>query len=64
MLVNLIVIVIDILLGLEMLPSNINLYIDDNKVYYMVRKSEVNKVCYYTNMDINMSYINREIGKL
>lgn len=48
----------------EMLPSNINLYIDDNKVYYMVRKSEVNKVCYYTNMDINMSYINREIGKL
>lgn len=48
----------------EMLPSNISLYIDDGRLYYMVRMNEVNKVCYYTNIDINMSYINREIGKL
>lgn len=48
----------------EMLPSNISLYIDDNKVYYMVRMNDVNKLCYYTNMDSNMGYINEEIGKL
>lgn len=48
----------------EMLPSNISLYIDDGRLYYMVRMNDVNKLCYYTNMDSNMSYINKEIGKL
>ena len=29
-----------------------------------LRKYEINKVCYYTNTDINMGYINKKIGKL
>ena len=36
----------------------------ENEVYYLVRKYEINKVCYYTNTDINMGYINKKIGKL
>lgn len=48
----------------EKLPSSINLYIDDNRLYYMVRIKDINEVCYYTNIDVNMNYINREIGKL
>ena len=41
-----------------------NIYIENNEVYYLVRKYEINKVCYYTNTDINMGYINKKIGKL
>lgn len=48
----------------EKLPSIMNIYIEDSRVYYLVKKYEINKVCYYTNTDINMGYINKEIGKL
>ena len=48
----------------EKLPDIMNIYIENNEVYYLVRKYEINKVCYYTNTDINMGYINKEIGKL
>lgn len=46
----------------EILPSTMMLYIKDTSLYYVVRTSDINKVCYYTNT--NMNYINREIGKL
>lgn len=48
----------------EKLPSIMNIYIEDSRVYYLVKKYEISKVCYYTNTDINMGYINKEIGKL
>ena len=48
----------------EKLPEVMNIYIENNEVYYLVRKYEINKVCYYTNTDINMRYINKKIGKL
>lgn len=48
----------------EKLPDIMNIYIENNEVYYLVRKYEINKVCYYTNTDINMGYINKKIGKL
>ena len=48
----------------EKLPEVMNIYIENNEVYYLVRKYEINKVCYYTNTDINMGYINKKIGKL
>ena len=46
----------------EKLPDIMMLYIDKGNVYYLVRKYEINNVCYYT--DMNMIYINNEIGKL
>ena len=46
----------------EKLPDVMMLYIDKGNVYYLVRKYEINNVCYYT--DMNMIYINNEIGKL
>ena len=48
----------------EKLPDVMNIYIENNEVYYLVRKYEINKVCYYTNTDINMGYINKKIGEL
>ena len=48
----------------EKLPEVMNIYVENNEVYYLVRKYEINKVCYYTNTDINMGYINKKIGKL
>lgn len=48
----------------EKLPEVMNIYIENNEVYYLVRKYEINKVCYYTNTDINMGYINKKIGEL
>ena len=48
----------------EKLPEVMNIYIENNEVYYLVRKYEINKVCYYTNTDINMGYINKKICKL
>ncbi|MGN1342173.1 MAG: hypothetical protein ACI4VL_02975 [Bacilli bacterium] len=46
----------------EKLPDVMMLYIDKGNVYYLVNKYEINKVCYYT--DINMGYINNKIGKI
>lgn len=46
----------------EILPSTMKLYIKDTSLYYVVRTSDINKVCYHTT--VNMNYINREIGKL
>ena len=46
----------------EKLPDVMMLYIDKGNDYYLVNKYEINKVCYYT--DMNMIYINNEIGKL
>lgn len=48
----------------EKLPDIIKLYIDDGNIYYLVRKYEINKVCYNTNTDINMGYINNKVGKI
>lgn len=48
----------------EKLPDIIKLYVDDGNVYYLVRKYEINKVCYNTNTDINMGYINKKVGKI
>ena len=36
----------------------------DNKIYYVVRMNEINKVCYYTHTDINMNNITKEIAEL
>ena len=48
----------------EKLPDVMKLYIEDNKVYYVVRLSEIDKVCYYTNKDNRLVNINKEIGKI
>ena len=48
----------------EKLPEVMKVYIDKEHVYYLVRKNEITKVCYYTNTDINIGYINKEIGKI
>lgn len=48
----------------EKLPDIIKLYIDDNKIYYMVKLSEINKVCYYTNKDNRLVNIKKEVGKI
>lgn len=48
----------------EKLPEVMRVYIDKEHVYYLVRKNEITKVCYYTNTDINIGYINKEIGKI
>lgn len=48
----------------EKLPEIIKLYIEDNKLYYVVRLSEINKVCYYNNKDNRLVNIKREIGKI
>lgn len=48
----------------EKLPEIMKVYIDKEYVYYLVRKNEITKVCYYTNTDINIGYINKEIGKI
>lgn len=47
----------------EKLPEVIKLYIQDNKVYYIVNLSEIDKVCYYTNKN-RLVNIKREIGKI
>lgn len=46
----------------EKLPDIMNLYIENDKVYYSVRIDEINKLCYY--MDNNIENINDEIGKI
>lgn len=48
----------------EKLPDIIKLYIEDNKLYYIVRLSEIDKVCYYTNRDNSLVNIKKEIGKI
>lgn len=48
----------------EKLPDVISLYIDEYKVYYIVRLSEIDRVCYYTNTDIRLANIKKEIGKI
>lgn len=46
----------------EKLPEITNLYINDDKLYYSVELSEINKICYYTNN--KLVNIKREIGKI
>ena len=46
----------------EKLPDVMKIYINDSKVYYVVRINDINKICYYT--DNNMNNINKEIGSL
>lgn len=48
----------------ETLPDIISTYMIDDKVYYMVRLSTVQDVCYYTDIDTRMNYIDKEIGKI
>ena len=47
----------------EKLPDVIKLYIEDNTVYSVVRLLEIDKVCYYTNID-RLINIKKEIGKI
>lgn len=47
----------------EKLPEVIKIYIDEGKVYYVVRQSELDKICYYTN-DNKLVNIKKEIGKI
>ena len=46
----------------EKLPDIMNVYIEDGEVYYFVKLSEINKVCYYT--DEKLININKKIGKI
>lgn len=46
----------------EELPSVMNIYIDNNKIYYQVNIKDITKVCYYE--DKNIEYIIKEIGKI
>lgn len=46
----------------EKLPDIMKLYIEDGKVYYIVRMDDIKKLCYYTDNDTNN--INKEIGRL
>ena len=48
----------------EKLPDIIKLYIEDNKLHYVVRLSEIENVCYYTNKDKRLVNIKKEIGKI
>lgn len=48
----------------EKLPDIIKLYIEDNKVYSVVKLTEIDKVCYYTNISNRLVNIKREIGKI
>ena len=48
----------------EELPKVIKIYMKDNKYYYMVRLSDIHKLCYYTNTDIAYGYVNKEILKI
>ena len=48
----------------EKLPDIMKLYIEDNKVHYIVNLREIDKVCYYTNTDNRLVNINKEIGKI
>lgn len=46
----------------EKLPDIMNIYIENGEVYYFVKLSEINKVCYYT--DDKPININKKIGKI
>lgn len=48
----------------EKLPEVMKIYIDDNTVYMLVRLSEIDKVCYYTNEVNRLVNIKKEIGKI
>lgn len=48
----------------EKLPDIIKLYIEENKLHYVVSLSEIDKVCYYTNKDNRLVNIKREVGKI
>jgi len=47
----------------EKLPEIINLYIEDNKLYYTVNLGEIYKVCYYTNTN-KLVNINKHLGQI
>lgn len=48
----------------EKLPDIMNLYIEENKLYGIVKLSEIEKVCYYTNSNDKLVNIKIEIGKI
>ena len=48
----------------EKLPEILKLYIEDNKLYGVVKLSEIDKVCYYTNTNDRLVNIKIEIGKI
>lgn len=49
----------------ENLPDIMDLYIKDNKLYYVVKLKDINKLCYQTNTDdVSSKYIDKEIDKL
>lgn len=48
----------------EKLPDVMGTYIYEDEVYYVVRLSDIYKVCYYTNVDTANVNINRKIGKI
>ena len=48
----------------EKIPEIISIYMNDDIEYYVVRLSEIHKLCYRTNMDVAMAYIEREIGEI
>ena len=47
----------------EKLPEIIKLYVKDNNLYYIVRLSEIDNVCYYTNED-RLVNINKTVSKI
>ncbi len=47
----------------EKLPEIINLYIDNNKLNYVVNLGEIYEVCYYSDDNISVN-IEKEIGKI
>lgn len=48
----------------ENLPDIINIYIKDNKLYYIVKVEDINKLCYTQKIKTTSNYINEEIDKL
>ena len=48
----------------EKLPDVIKLYIEDNTLYGMVNRTEIDKVCYYSNINNKINNIKIEIGKI
>lgn len=48
----------------EKLPDIMKLYIEDNTLYGLVKLSEIDKICYYTNKDNRLVNIKIEIGKI
>lgn len=48
----------------EKLPEILKLYIEDNTLYGIVRLSEIDKICYYTDSNDRLVNIKVKIGKI